>query len=256
MKHHLINSIDPVGTALKSARAARDRRREHGPIRGPVIAFAALLPLAVLTGCASYSKDNFTVGNVQKTYKTQHPIVIDEREQTLDVPIGSGAHDLSHASLGAIEGFAYRFRKSASGQITIMLPAGSLNEASASTASRKAIQAVLNSGVPRDKIKMTTYYAAEHGSSAPIRLSYIGVKASVSECGKWPEDLAGSNSQNRNYQNFGCASQNNMASMIANPADLLGPRGMSPIDPGRRLEGFKDYRDGNVRLPSSSSSEF
>ncbi len=252
MKHQLNKQefFEPLSS--KPARQYRAKKRVMGPT---TLALATLLPLATLAGCASYSKDNFTVGSVHHTYKTRHPIIIEEREQTLDVPIGSGAHDLSKAALGAIEGFAYRFRKSASGVITIMLPSGSPNEGSAKSARPKVIQAVIISGVPREKIRMTSYYAAEHGSSAPIRLSYIGVKANVEACGKWPDDLAGANGQNHNYQNFGCASQNNMAAMIANPADLLGPRGMSPINAARRIEGLKDYSKGDITLPSSSSTD-
>lgn len=136
-----------------------------------------------------------------------------------------------------------------------MLPSGSPNEASARKVSDQVIESIMASGVPRNHIQMTTYYAAEHGSSAPIRLSYIGVKSNVEGCGRWPGDLAASNGQNENYHNFGCASQSNLASAIANPADLLAPRGMSPIDAGRRIEGFKEYRDGKVKLSSSGTPE-
>ena len=97
---------------------------------------------------------------------------------------------------------------------------------------------------------------AEHGISAPIRLSYFAVNANVEACGKWPKDLAGANNDNKNYHNFGCAQQNNLAKMIANPADLLAPRGMSDIDAQRRNEVFKDYREGKTELPQPASSVF
>ena len=48
--------------------------------------------------------------------------------------------------------------------------------------------------------------------------------------------------QNRNYENFGCASQANLAAMVAEPMDLIGPRQMSPIDAVRRGQVIKDYR--------------
>ncbi len=245
-----------ASSSMAKTNAAPTAVKSPARIRASTLACAMLIPLAVLSGCAGYSKDHFTVGSVQDNYKTRHPIVIDEREQTLDVPVATSSYDLTHASQSAIEGFAFQYRRSASGVITIMLPSGSPNESASRSILEKVISAIGNSGVSREKIRITSYYAAEHGTSAPIRLSYFAVKANVDACGKWPEDLAGSNSDNKNYHNFGCAQQNNLAKMIANPADLLAPRGMSDIDANRRNEVFKDYRDGNIRLPTPRQQLF
>ena len=54
-----------------------------------------------------------------------------------------------------------------------------------------------------------------------------------------------SSKENKQYHNLGCASQNNLAAMIANPADLLAPRGMSEIDAARRATVIDNYRQGN-----------
>ena len=59
--------------------------------------------------------------------------------------------------------------------------------------------------------------------------------------------------QNKNYENFGCASQQNLAAQIANPSDLVGPRGMSPIDAANRATVIQTYRDGDTSSDSSSS---
>ena len=211
----------------------------------------------MLAGCASHSKDNFTVGSVQHTYKTKHPIVIDEKEKTLDVPIASSSYDLPVPAAGAIQGFAMAFKQGANGSITLMVPSGSQNEAAARAIAPKIVSVLEQEGIRRSRVRMANYYGGEHGASAPIRLSYSALNASVEPCGKWPEDLAASNSQNKNYHNFGCASQNNLAAMIANPADLLAPRGMSPIDAERRNQAIQVYRDGEVgRTATPQTSVF
>ncbi|MEM1317919.1 MAG: CpaD family pilus assembly lipoprotein, partial [Pseudomonadota bacterium] len=87
-------------------------------------------------------------------------------------------------------------------------------------------------------------------------VSYHTVQASVERCGKWPEDLAGSNLDNRNWHNFGCANQNNMAAQIANPSDLVAPRGMTQADAERRNNVIEDYREGAVDLPAPANSVF
>ena len=208
--------------------------------------FAGLLPLAMLTGCANHSENNFTVGSVQSTYKTKHPIVIDEKAQTLDVPVTSSMHSLGRPALSSVEGYGSRFRLNANGSITIMVPAGSANEAAARRVVPGIVSALQKAGVPRSKIRTSTYYAASYGSTSPIRLTYTTLGASVEQCGKWPEDLASVNRQNQNFHNFGCAYQNNLAAMIANPADLLTPRGMTPIDAERRNVAIENYRNGDV----------
>jgi len=218
-------------------------RRKPQVRRGlSMLVLATTLPLVAVAGCAKkHSENHFTVGSVKSDYKSRHPIVLSEQEQTLDVPITSSMRDLPVASKSSIRGFVSGFKSSASGHMTILLPTGSPNESAARTISKKMVEVVSNAGVPSQRISMVTYYAGDHGSAAPIRLSYAAVNASVTGCGKWTADLT-ENKENKNYHNFGCATQSNLASMISNPADLIGPRGMSSIDAARRAKVIEDYR--------------
>ena len=198
-----------------------------------------------LAGCAGHSKNHFTVGSVPSNYKKNHPIIVDEQEQVLDIPIASSAYALPIASASAVQGFAHAFSTSASRTITVLVPTGSPNESAARKVSADVVETLKKTGIPIHRIRTTGYHAAQHGSAAPIRLSYNAIKASVSGCGKWPDDLvADKGSENKNYHNFGCGSQSNLASMVANPADLLGPRGSSSIDASRRTTAIEDYRSG------------
>ena len=51
---------------------------------GLVLATAAVALLAA--GCAK--RDSITVGAVPDDYRTNHPIIIAEKEETLDLPVG------------------------------------------------------------------------------------------------------------------------------------------------------------------------
>ena len=58
-------------------------------------------------------------------------------------------------------------------------------------------------------------------------------------------------SENQNYSNFGCATQKNLAAIVANPADLLGPRGITEIDSTRRTTVIQDWQEnGSGDLPT------
>ena len=66
--------------------------------------------------------------------------------------------------------------------------------------------------------------------------------------GRWPEDMLANTTDNKHYANFGCASQNNLAAQIANPGDLIAPRGMTSIDAERRSVVIEAYRDNGAAL--------
>lgn len=218
-------------------------------------AIVGLLPLAIISGCAKHSENDFTVGSVQSTYKTKHPIVIDEQEKFLDVPVAASTYKMGYPTKSAIIGFANRYKDGANGAITVMIPSGSANEAAARRMLPKVASTLTESGIPLNRIRSASYRATDLASS-PIRLSFTALAASVKKCGSWPEDLADGNNENQNYHNFGCASQNNLAAQIANPADLLGPRAMSPIDAERRNAAIEAYRTGNVGTTENIGTVF
>ena len=56
--------------------------------------------------------------------------------------------------------------------------------------------------------------------------------------------LDGADFENREYWNFGCASQRNLAAMVENPADLVQPRGEVAVYAARRSTVLDKYRKG------------
>jgi type IV pilus biogenesis protein CpaD/CtpE len=87
------------------------------------------------------------------------------------------------------------------------------------------------------------YVPTAHYERHPIIVTKSGAHAK--DCGSWPEDLSRT-SQNDQYENLGCAHQNNIAAMVANPRDLVRPRAQSPSDPMRRSKIFDNYREGEA----------
>jgi pilus assembly protein CpaD len=87
------------------------------------------------------------------------------------------------------------------------------------------------------------YEPIAHYERHPIVVTESGAHAK--ECGAWPEDLSRTQ-QNEAYENFGCAQQNNIAAMVANPRDLERPRAQTPSDPLRRSKIFDNYREGTA----------
>ena len=201
---------------------------------------SALTAIALLVaGCAG--RDSITVGSVPDDYRTNHPIVISEKEKTIDIPVGMADRRLSRIQRIAADGFIANYDRSAAPMVNIMVPQGSANAVAASHVAAGLVKRLRAAGVPEGRILHQPYQAAEYGDSAPIRLAYAEMRASTGPCGRWPADML-ENAQNKHWANFGCSYQNNLAAQIANPADLLGPRQPGDIDADNRSNAIDDYR--------------
>jgi len=200
-----------------------------------------VLSVALLAGCAN--RQHVTVGALPDDYRTNHPITIAEREQVTDIPVGSADSRLNTMQRGIIESAVANYRYKGSGMVYVLVPAGAPNQAAAYRLSTEVAAALRKGGVKQTNIAIENYPVSSPDAAAPIRISYYAMTAGTTPCGRWPDDIA-TTPENKHYANFGCASQNNLAAQVANPADLLGPRASSPIDSDRtteRLNGTQGY---------------
>ena len=205
---------------------------------------AAITLTTALASCGT-RPDRTTTSSIPDDYRTRHPITLAEVQHDLDVPIASGDRQLKSGTRDIIRGFAQDYAALSSGTMQIAVPSQAANAGSAHALKGIVRSVLIDAGVKSSRIVFTSYDPSDVNASAPIRLSFIAVTAITGECGQWPSDLFGpSIIDNTNWENFGCATQQNLAAQIANPADLVGPRGMTPIDAQRRAEVIRLYRKG------------
>jgi pilus assembly protein CpaD len=236
-------------SALKPRTITAAMRSGRSRICLPVLAVAVA---ALLAGCAN--RDSITVGAVPDDYRTNHPIVIAEKNQKIDLPVGAGDRGMTGSQRDTLLGFLDGYDKSAAPTLTISIPSGSANEIAATAAGRDFARLAIASGISRNRIVITTYQSASAEASAPIRVAYVSVKAQTDRCGRWPEDLM-QTSENKHYADFGCSYQNNLAAQIANPTDLLGPRKQSDIDAENRGAVIDVYRERGISDEFLGNSE-
>lgn len=187
--------------------------------------------MVVLAGCARQDPSSLNIAPI--TYQQRHPIVVDTSPTTLDLPASNVRAKLTAGMKSAVEGFADDYRRSGAKGLEVLVPAGSSNEASASYIAHQAREALENRGVPHNHISLRSYSAESAELPGHVRLSFVAVRARVdSECGVWPTDVS-SDFSNTNYHNFGCATQSNLAAIVADPNDLIAPRGNGVINAER-----------------------
>ena len=176
--------------------------------------------------------------------------MIAEKEQILDLPVAASDRGATAPQRASLEGFLAGYDRTAAPVLTIAAPSGSANDLAAADAASDFAHLAKKSGVPASRIMLASYQAGPEEVSAPVRVSFLAMRAQTNKCGSWPKDIL-ETSENKHYADFGCSYQNNVAAQIANPEDLLGPRKQTPIDPANRGVVIGDYQEGITGLDTS-----
>jgi len=200
--------------------------------RGIAVALAA-----GLAGCGGFNG----IEDAQYDANYTHPISVETDVATLNVGVVAGQPGLAPSERSAIEAFAAAYRQRGHGPLTISTPSGSPNAGAAAVALSDVRDILAENGVT--SLAYTPYRASGADNGAPLILSFKHYVAKPTACGDWSMDYAFDPS-NRLPPNHGCATQNNLAAMVADPADLAGPRTMTPADAGRRNTVLEKYRAG------------
>jgi pilus assembly protein CpaD len=189
-------------------------------------------------------------------YRLRHPITIKEAAHTFELFIGSNRGSLTPTQRAEVLAFAQSWRRQATGGVIVELPAGSSNARAAADALPEIRSLLAASGVPANSIFVRRYHSPRY-KLATVRISYPRITAQAGPCGLWPDDLGPTikshYGENQEYWNFGCATQRNLAAMVANPADLVEPRGETPAYTMRRTSIMEQYRaKGNAVITEPS----
>jgi pilus assembly protein CpaD len=220
-------------------------------------ALAVSFVAMTLAGCAGLgTEDRAQIAETVTLEPTQrYPILVSQQPSSLSLRVPRGSSGLTpHQRSQLVEFFGkYRATDAGNSKIVVSVPAGSPNEVAAMRAVADLRDIMIDSGFTESTLNVEPYHS-ERDPQPPLRVQYQRYVAEGPECGHWPSNIAASNN-NLAYQNFGCAQQKNLASMIANPADLLGPRTMTPANSDRRQVVFEKYIKGNTTFSERGGDE-
>jgi pilus assembly protein CpaD len=233
-------------------------RRLPSP-RAAALLLGAIAAGALLAGCAP-REPQYTGSVDTDGFRTRHPIVVEEGNETLDIPVGQQAARLPVKLADTVEAFGREARRRGASGVVVLVPSGSANESAAHRLARDISAALVRGGVPAHAVERRAYPAEGPYDVAPIRIAYPRIVAHVPhECGDWPK-AATSDFGNHDYWNFGCATQSNIAAMVDNPTDLVAPAPLGAPDATRRAVVLQAYRKGEKTksqfgLPATSASQ-
>jgi len=214
---------------------------------------AVMAGLAATLGACMHTGDQTTAtaaASYPDDYRQRHPIAIQEANRSVVIFVGSARGGLSAEQRADVMGLAQIWRQEATGAIVADVPVDTPNAAAAADAFREAQSMLMAAGVPPRGIVVHRYHPQDPRQMATVRLNYPKISAVAGPCGLWPEDLGPSihdktYMENKEYYNYGCAYQHNMAAMIDNPSDLEQPRSETAAYTARRTAAFEKYRKGD-----------
>jgi pilus assembly protein CpaD len=218
---------------------------------------AVLLSIAAATviGC-THTEEGTRVAGWNIVDPTQrHPILVSQQPSNLSLRVSRGSRDLSPHQRAQLIDFLdrYRARDGGNGKLVILAPKGAANEDVASQAVLEIRYLVREAGFDEASVAVEDYHE-DRDPQPPIRVSYLRYVAEGPECGHWATNSA-EEPQNLAHPNLGCATQRNLAAMVANPADLLGPRTTTSRPGERRDQVWEKYVKGESTIARKQSDE-
>jgi pilus assembly protein CpaD len=204
--------------------------------RGSFLLRLALpMTAALALGACSqpWAMDPYENVYVSQLHYERYPIQVGKGTMKMDVPTGSAT--LSPAQEDTVIRFAQQARTTEASQVVVSQPAGG---AHAGAVAGQVAHLLAREGIPPHAIVSTTYRG---GRGAPVVVSFDRHFASSPECGDWSQSVT-ETGYNEPYANFGCAQQQNIAAMVADPRDINVPRATTPPDAMRRAKVITDYR--------------
>lgn len=196
---------------------------------------AALASVLVAGSCASRGMMTDDSGTMSDP-AVNHPISVEPSFREMKVNF-AGPAGMNPDDAARFDNFLADYRAHGNGSLGISVPAGAPSHAAITYFAERAA----STGISRDKILVSTHDTAD--GDYRVDVSYITYTASTDRCGDWSENLAFT-LDNQTSKNFGCSVQHNMAAMVADPRDLLGPRRFEPGDANRAAVVLDNYEQG------------
>jgi pilus assembly protein CpaD len=181
----------------------------------------------------------FTLANPNE----RHPIAVRQGEVTLDLAVYPGSSGLNESQKDQVYGFLLNYKSQSAERLLIRAPSGGANETAAIQAYNDVRRAMRRARIDVRSVALEPYFASGD-PSAPLRLSYLQFVADPPDCPDWSENI-GRDPKNMPWPDKGCATQRNLAAMVANPEDLLHPRGETPRPGERRDNVWSKYVKGD-----------
>ncbi len=185
--------------------------------------------------------------------RERHPVSVENSVATLVLSGAAGAERLAPSEIARLDGFVAGYISGGHGRLMVTVPGADAGQKRALARGKRIVDRALGRGVRESEVLLGVD-ATESSDGAPIVVSYEKFVVRVPECGNWSKESS-HDITNTVYSDFGCATQHSLALSVANPADLILPRGAGLRDTVRSNLVIQLYRSGEVTLAERAEVE-
>lgn len=184
----------------------------------------------------------------------RHEIGVRPITEFLEVKFSPVDNGLRQEEIAKIKGFVAAYNSDGHGPLIMSMPRGTDSPQIAVNALAETRQIAWEEGIEYSQITGTAYDAGGR-PGAPIVLAYKAYAAIVPDCKYMSEFDFADTSSNNDLPSLGCAVRNNIAAIIADPADLYGTRPLDDLDINRRTAQLELYREGQMTAARREEAE-
>jgi pilus assembly protein CpaD len=217
--------------------------------------FAAAVALAVtVLGCDEQGRLSERMALSLNDPQEHHKIGFVARPEVLHVELPPGGGGLSHNQFADVYRFLRRFRAESNGRLTISMPGNGIRAGVASSRALDDVRQALREAEIDERTVDRSSHPVVRRQGATLRLSYLRPMAVPPRCGLWYRDV-GVEPERVPYPQWGCATQRNVAGMVANARDLQRPQDEDPSSSERRSSLWSKYIPPSGVAPTEDSSK-
>jgi len=206
-----------------------------------VVTLGVVLPLA---GCAE-NHEWRVAGSRTNDADRLHPVGAEVRREAIDVPPVAGSSQAQSEAYFAVTKFVRQYLRDGRGVLDVRVASRGGDR------TRSFVSAILaENGVAPERVR----YGARTDGSTGALIAYTRVAAVAPlTCDDWSEDITRWVEQGA-YANWGCASQRNLANMVADPTDLVAPKVADVPIADRAQVNYRTYSTGKSAANSGASA--
>ena len=202
-----------------------------------LVSFSALASVSCST-VFNGPEDSLTVAET-------HPIAVDSQIVTITVELDPSTNEISSLDQARLRAFANAYLTNGHGPLTLTAPSGTGADLDGHETVADIRKTLFDAGVAWSSMGGATYRTGPEGSANQVIVSYTHYVATASKCGIW-SGVTKRNYKNLRAPNFGCATQNNLAALVADPHDLISPADSSFRDANSTTRAIDLYRSGEA----------
>jgi pilus assembly protein CpaD len=208
--------------------------------RSRIFAVAAAVTAAVaMSACEEPRRLSEHTAVALNDTTLRHPIGFEDRREVLHVDIPPRAPGLSQNQVADLHRFVARYKAEGAGRLSVSVSQQARGSAGA-TRALDDLGRVLHAAELRPAQVVRERHSDAHRNRSMLRLSFAKPVAVAPECGHWHRDI-GRERERVFYPEFGCATQRNLAGMVANARDLQRPQDEQPRSAERRSQTWTKY---------------